>query len=617
LDFRGASNNVKLGFAATGKTTNDIWNVVSFPWQNLGTVESLKTSDGAATPASVTLANGGGYWFNSTGDHMFDSYVYPNGGGGDGVGNLTVTVSNLVAGQYHVYLYGNAYPHPGDPTSRGECDTIFSASSGGNNYGPTGTTLSAGWTSSSQLWVEGKEYVRFHNVQVVAGQPLVITGAPGYNGQPANGPEHPASLNGIQIQQSSTSPIASFANGSFESPVFSAGGHGFASGSTDISHWVTGGPGMVSIVNGPASPSVNPEDGAQQIVFNGGNTEAGATLSQTFATSVGQTYTVSFYVGRVGTSDGTMSLQAQVTSGSGAVLGSASAVAPGTQGYGSVQTFNFTATTEVSTLMFTDTSTATVAVDLLLDNVRVEAGSGSCVTPPSGLVDWWPGNGNANDVVGSNNGTPSGGASFTAGEVGQAFDLNGSDSQINFGNSAGNFGTNDFTVEFWLKTTSTRHEAVMGKWPVCGYASMWEIGIGGASPWSGPGRLEGTTCSDTSGNDYNSISAGKAINDGLFHHVAFVRRGTNVVFYVDGVLDVASNLMSGSISRIDNTANLVAGRSVCVGIDGTFRSPGSWMRYPPITGRYRKERFKPFTTPAPPANVNRLRPLALRLLPAW
>src|SRR5689334_16984879 len=141
LDFRGDSNNVKLGFAATGKTTNDYWNVVSFPWQNLGTVGNLKSADGTDTTISATLANGGGYWFNSTGDPMFDGYVYPNGGGGDGVGNLTVTVSNLTAGRYDVYLYGNAYPHPGDPTSRGECDTIFSASSGGNNYGPTGTTL--------------------------------------------------------------------------------------------------------------------------------------------------------------------------------------------------------------------------------------------------------------------------------------------------------------------------------------------------------------------------------------------------------------------------------------------------------------------------------------------
>jgi hypothetical protein len=28
-----------------------------------------------------------------------------------------------------------------------------------------------------------------------------------------------------------------------------------------------------------------------------------------------------------------------------------------------------------------------------------------CDPPPSGIVAWWPGEGNANDLVGSNNGT--------------------------------------------------------------------------------------------------------------------------------------------------------------------------------------------------------------------
>src|SRR6185369_6506616 len=53
------------------------------------------------------------------------------------------------------------------------------------------------------------------------------------------------------------------------------------------------------------------------------------------------------------------------------------------------------------------------------------------------------------------------------------------------------------------------------------------------------------------------------------HHVALVRSGTNLVFYIDGVPDVATNVLSGSISRINNTANLTVGRSVCVRIDGT------------------------------------------------
>jgi hypothetical protein len=29
----------------------------------------------------------------------------------------------------------------------------------------------------------------------------------------------------------------------------------------------------------------------------------------------------------------------------------------------------------------------------------------SCVTPPSGMVSWWPGEGDANDIQGGNDGT--------------------------------------------------------------------------------------------------------------------------------------------------------------------------------------------------------------------
>ena len=45
----------------------------------------------------------------------------------------------------------------------------------------------------------------------------------------------------------------------------------------------------------------------------------------------------------------------------------------------------------------------------------------TCVSPPSGLVGWWPGDGNFNDLINGDNGTPVGGVTFTPGMVGQAF----------------------------------------------------------------------------------------------------------------------------------------------------------------------------------------------------
>jgi hypothetical protein len=196
--------------------------------------------------------------------------------------------------------------------------------------------------------------------------------------------------------------------------------------------------------------------------------------------------------------------------------------------------------------------------------------SPDCVPIPPGSISWWPGNGNGNDLAGTNHATLTAGISFTNGMVGQGFGFNGIDSQIRFGNSVGNFDTNDFTIDFWIRTTSTRHESVIEKWPTCGVASMWTIRIGG----TGPGKLESEMFSDALGNDHYSMVSDRAINDGFFHHVAFVRGGTNVVFYVDGVLDVAKGALSGSVSRINNTADLVVGRSICVGVDGTFPFTG-------------------------------------------
>jgi len=359
--------------------------------------------------------------------------------------------------------------------------------------------------------------------------------------------------------------VGPFVNGSFEDPVVAAGGHEVPVGSTNVTGWVRGGPGQMSIVNGSAAGLVDPADGVQQMDFNSGNSVPGGTLAQEFLTAIGQTYTVSFQVARIGPGGGTMGMLAEMTSGTGSLLGSKNVVLPNTPGYGAAETFTFTATSTNSTLKFTDTSLATDAVDVLLDNVRVGVGTGVCVPPPSGLVSWWPGNGNATDVVGNNQGTLSGGASYVAGEVGQAFSFDGVDDQASFGNTVGNFDTNDFTVEFWLKTTSSRHEAVIEKMPSCGYSSLWTIWIGGAAPWSGPGRLEAQTFSDSSGGDANSISAGRPINDGLFHHVALVRRGTNLLFYIDGAADVAVSSLSGTVSRINNAANLVAGVSACGG----------------------------------------------------
>src|SRR6185369_8827615 len=72
----------------------------------------------------------------------------------------------------------------------------------------------------------------------------------------------------------------------------------------------------------------------------------------------------------------------------------------------------------------------------------------NCATPPSGLVAWWPGEGNANDIVGFLNGTPLA-TSFATGEVRQAFSFDGVQSVVSNAVSGLTNFQNSYSIEFW------------------------------------------------------------------------------------------------------------------------------------------------------------------------
>ncbi len=89
----------------------------------------------------------------------------------------------------------------------------------------------------------------------------------------------------------------------------------------------------------------------------------------------------------------------------------------------------------------------------------------SCVPPPPGLVSWWPGEGNANDIVGTNNGTLVNGAAFAPGIVGQAFSFDGTNAYIRIADNPSLHFTNAMTVEAWVYPTSLgANQAVVSKW---------------------------------------------------------------------------------------------------------------------------------------------------------
>ncbi|MEP6810932.1 MAG: LamG-like jellyroll fold domain-containing protein [Chthoniobacterales bacterium] len=69
---------------------------------------------------------------------------------------------------------------------------------------------------------------------------------------------------------------------------------------------------------------------------------------------------------------------------------------------------------------------------------------------------WYPGDGNSRDIAGGDNGILQNGATFAAGQVGQAFSFDGVDDQVLVPHSAlQNSAT--ITIDAWVNPTSPGH----------------------------------------------------------------------------------------------------------------------------------------------------------------
>ena len=79
----------------------------------------------------------------------------------------------------------------------------------------------------------------------------------------------------------------------------------------------------------------------------------------------------------------------------------------------------------------------------------------TCTPPPSGMVGWYPGDGNAVDIQSGNNGSLQGGATFAPGKVGQAFSLNGSSAYVQAPAIAAQDPTEAGSLDAWVYLNQT------------------------------------------------------------------------------------------------------------------------------------------------------------------
>jgi hypothetical protein len=162
----------------------------------------------------------------------------------------------------------------------------------------------------------------------------------------------------------------------------------------------------------------------------------------------------------------------------------------------------------------------------------------TCVQLPEGLVSWWPGEGNADDIQGGNSGTLQGGVTFPHGEVDHAFDFDGSTGYVQvLQNSLWEFGSTDFTVDFWInfRTPNTSETLdspdvfdIIGVDEGEGQTNKWVVRFGGGvltlhinDNGTGPGPVF-------------LAQAPFSPNLGQWYFIAVTRSGNTFTTYIDG-----------------------------------------------------------------------------------
>lgn len=186
----------------------------------------------------------------------------------------------------------------------------------------------------------------------------------------------------------------------------------------------------------------------------------------------------------------------------------------------------------------------------------------TCVPPPSDVVSWWPGDGNADDVVDGNPGTLQNGATFAAGMVGQGFSLDGVNDYVSVADATNLDGMARLTVDVWVRFDAL----ALGKWQfIVAKGSAAGFGTNSYAIWFAGDNMRIQAAVESS-SGLNTVGAlADVIVPGIFYHVALTYDGSSLKIYLNGVLRQSGGL-SGAVR--DTTFPLLIGRRSGAGVDG-------------------------------------------------
>jgi hypothetical protein len=151
-----------------------------------------------------------------------------------------------------------------------------------------------------------------------------------------------------------------------------------------------------------------------------------------------------------------------------------------------------------------------------------------CFESPAGLVSWWPGDGNAEDIQGTNDGMLINGASFAGGKVGQAFSFDGTN-RVVASTAALPIFNSDRTMALWVKADAfLEGEAFFaGYGRFKSYSQAYELGAAGSTLFF---------------SQWGEAIFGPALQTGRWYHVAVTNTYTKVKLYLDGKLVASGDL---------------------------------------------------------------------------
>lgn len=164
------------------------------------------------------------------------------------------------------------------------------------------------------------------------------------------------------------------------------------------------------------------------------------------------------------------------------------------------------------------------------------AAAQACVDAPAGLVGWWPGDGDAVDLVWQRDARLVGGAGFAPGLVGDAFALDGfaggQDDAVLLPHDRVE-GLSDLTVELWVNTTDEAGGLLSGANGAPNGSNellLYVQSAAGITPWIKERRI---------------AEVPAPIADGAWHHLAFTRLGGQGSLYLDGRLVAVQDFPTG------------------------------------------------------------------------